>query len=73
MNHSFRKSLWARLAAVGFIIIITSGNFWVVEKLTGQDGSVLLEFAGLAGLMLVITGATGLACIKIREVRGGHY
>ncbi|NRA45607.1 MAG: hypothetical protein HRU09_11685 [Oligoflexales bacterium] len=60
MKPHIRQSLAAKIVAVGFIILILLGNFWVVGHLLGRQPSEWMSVLGLGGLALVLIGGVFL-------------
>jgi hypothetical protein len=50
MRQDIRSSIWARLLALSFIVLILLGNVWFVLFVTGQRAPVWL-YSILAGTM----------------------
>ena len=60
MKPHIRQSLAAKIVAVGFIILILLGNFWVVGHLLGREPAEWMSVLGLGGLGLVLIGGVFL-------------
>lgn len=71
MQHSLKSSLSAKLVASGFIILVISGNIWIIRLLVGKMGSPLLVALSQAGLITVFFGAIGLLLEAVREKMNG--
>ena len=63
--------MWAKFTAIGFIILILIGNFWLVLHLLGQQPPWYFELIGLTCIAGVLIGGTGLLCQQILEAMRG--
>ena len=67
MDPHLRQSPWARLTAVGFIVLILLGNYWFVLVVTAAPVPLWFERAfygtviaiGLSGTGLLVRGLLG--------------
>ncbi len=66
MIRYLRQSLPARVAAVGFIVVIVLGNVWLTYGLTGQTPPVWVAVSFLGGMVIAGCGGLGLAYVAVR-------
>jgi hypothetical protein len=55
-----------RITAVGFIIMILSGNFWLLRMFASQEPGTFLIYSVRIGLFLVVLGGVGIFWQKVR-------
>ena len=60
MKPHIRQSLSAKIVAVGFIILILLGNFWIVGHMLGREPAEWMSVLGLGGLAMVLGGGVFL-------------
>ena len=60
MQAHIRRSLAAKIVAIGFIVLILMGNFLFVWQIGGQEPKEWTRVAGLAGLAMVLGGGVFL-------------
>gem|GEM_PF-4086188 len=59
-GRQWQQSIPSRMAAIGFIILIVMGNFWLIDALLGVPVQGWMRFGLQIGTTSVFLGATGL-------------
>lgn len=69
MQTSWRKSIWSKVIAAGFIVMICLGNIWFVASLSGEGTPVWLQLLFGLTLLWIFIGAVGLGvfCLLNRK------
>ena len=65
MNDALRRSLPSKLTAIGFIVLIVSGNFWLVNALISKSPSTWVGIGFMVGSVLTMAGAIGLLTLAL--------
>ena len=60
MQSYLRKSIWTKMAAIGFIAIILIGNIWLVYFLSAQSPQPWLQFLLSISLIWTAISACGM-------------
>jgi hypothetical protein len=61
MNPNLRAALPTRFTALGFIVVLLGGNFWVMYLILGQKvPNIIVEGFNLGVLMVIVGGISML-------------
>lgn len=60
MAQNWRSSVWSKLSALGFIILVILGNIWFIEGLTGREAPKWLQILFLANVLGLLISGLGL-------------
>lgn len=66
MQSMLRKSLAAKIVAVGFIILTLTGNIWIVDHMMNQPIPIWLHYLLYLGVVLVLLGGIALALLAVK-------
>lgn len=67
LDETLKRSWPARLAAVGFVIVILAGNGWFVYGFTGNQVPDLVSGSFSLGILMSLSGGLGLAALAIKR------
>ena len=67
MHPKVRKSIWAKLSAIGVIYLILLGKLWFSYRLFGQHSPEWLLVAFVLGLPFVFVGGCGVIVLAIKQ------
>lgn len=71
MQQDIRSSWWTKLIAIGFILLILMGNFWVVFLITGQAIPEWLQSGFMANIGFLVICCLGFGGMVLwRLLRG---
>lgn len=68
MHPSVRRSIWAKMTALGFIYLIILGNFWFSYRLFGHHSPEWLLEAFVIGLPFVFIGGMGVIFLAVKQL-----
>ena len=72
LDQELRRSLPARIAAIGFILVIIFGNLWLALALIASRAPDWISVGFAVGIATALTGGVGLAWLRLRQLlRGG--
>lgn len=67
MNPEVRKSAATKISAIGFIILILSGNLWLVYAILGSQVPFWVSYGFTTGVAVTALGGIALV-VKIMTV-----
>jgi hypothetical protein len=65
LDSKLRQSIPARTTAVGFIVVIICGNFWLVAAMLGRPAAAWVANGFLAGTAVALAGGAGLLVLTV--------
>ena len=65
MDSKLRQSIPARTTAVGFILVIICGNFWLVGAMLGKPTQAWVANGFLVGMAVALAGGAGLLVLSV--------
>lgn len=67
MPNDTKHNYGRKVTAVGFILMILIGNFWIIEEIMGKKPPIWMQNIGFLGLFLVVLGGFMLLFQFIKE------
>ena len=67
LKKHIRNSIPAKMTAIGFIVVILSGNFWLISLLLKQQPSMLVVYSMQIGTLLTLLSGLLLLGLNLKK------